>query len=135
MHYVPYIAILAAYALIYIPRMGPVAKSMSAQPGGYNNRDPRAQQAALEGAGKRALNAHHNGFETFAPFAVGVLACAQRVPNVTLVAIISIVFVVARIGYIMAYINDNAKLRSMLWGVNLLSTAALMVLAIIGPNL
>src|SRR3569833_2464238 len=54
MHYVPYIAILAAYALIYIPRIGIVGRAMAAQPGGYNNADPRARRAARGGAPRRA---------------------------------------------------------------------------------
>ncbi|CAN5160936.1 MAPEG family protein [soil metagenome] len=132
MQHVPYIAILAAYALIYVPRMGPVAASMKTQPGGYNNADPRAQQATLEGAAKRAVHAHYNGFEAFAPFAAGILGCMQRVPNVTLIAIISIIFVVARAGYIWAYISDQAYVRSGLWSIGMLSTTTLMVLAIIG---
>ncbi len=135
MHFVPYIAILAAYALIYVPRVSVVASAMKTQPGGYNNADPRAQQATLDGAAKRAVNAHTNGFEAFAPFAAGVLACAGRVSNVELVASISIVFVVARTGYIWAYIKDKANLRSVLWNIGLLSTVALMVLAILGPTL
>ena len=42
------------------------------QSGGYNNHNPRDQQADLEGWGKRALSAHLYGFEGFAPFAAAV---------------------------------------------------------------
>lgn len=132
MPYVPYVAILLAYALIYVPRMGPVAAAMKSQPGGYDNADPRAQQATLEGAAKRAFHAHSNGFEAFAPFAAGVLASTQRVASAPLIAVISSVFIVARAGYVWAYITDRASLRSVLWSIGLLSTAALMGLAIVG---
>ena len=137
MQYVPFLAILAAYVLIYVPRMGIVAKGMSAMPGGYNNKDPRAQQAALEGAPRRAVNAHNNMIEAFGPFAAGVIVAALRTPPKLdwLVSVLCIAFIVARSGYIYAYIADNAQLRSRLWGVGLLTTAALMVLGVIGPKL
>jgi uncharacterized MAPEG superfamily protein len=127
-HYVPYIAICIACAQIYLPRqiVSHEAKKLA---GGYDNHDPRGQQQKLEGLGKRALGAHHNGFEAFAPFAIGVLACAQRGVRVELVAWIAIAFVVARSAYIAAYLADNAKLRSMLWGVGMTATAALLISA------
>jgi uncharacterized MAPEG superfamily protein len=136
MQYVPFIAILAAYALIYIPRMGPVSVAMKALPGGYNNSDPRTQITQLEGAGRRAANAHHNAIEAFAPFAAGVILAMLRMPqHETLVAILCIAFVVERTIYMFAYIGDNASLRSGMWTLGVLATGALMVIGIIGPKL
>lgn len=136
MQYVPLLAILAAYALIYVPRMGPAAKAMSAMPGGYNNRDPRTQLAALEGAGRRAANAHQNAIEAFAPFAAGVIVAMLRTPtHLELVSLICIGFVVVRTVYIFAYIGDKPSLRSAMWGLGLLATATLLVLGVIGPKL
>ena len=131
MEYVPYIAILYAYALVYAPRQIAGAE-MKKLAGGYNNNDPRGQQAQLEGRGKRAIAAHHNSFEAFAPFAAGVLASVQRGVKLEYIAIACAVFAVARTGYIVAYINDKATLRSSLWTVGILATAALMILAIVG---
>src|SRR4051812_7665670 len=111
MIYIPYIAIAAAFALIYLPRMV-VGGEVKKLEGGYDNRDPRAQQAKLEGVGRRANAAHHNSFEAFAPFAAGVLAAAQRGVKLEVVAGLAIAFVVARAIYVVAYIADKASLRS-----------------------
>jgi uncharacterized MAPEG superfamily protein len=136
MQYVPFLAILAAYALIYVPRMGLVSKAMSAMPGGYNNHDPRTQVAALEGAPRRAANAHQNAIEAFGPFAAGVIVAMLRTPtHPDLVSLICIGFVVVRTIYIFAYIGDKPGLRSGMWTLGLLATAALMVLGVIGPKL
>ena len=128
---VPYIAIIVAFALIYLPRQI-VSLEMKKQEGGYNNSDPRAQQARLEGLGRRALGAHHNGFEAFAPFAVGVLAAIQRGAAVDTVAYLAIGFVVVRTLYMVFYLADKASLRSTMWGLGMLAIGALMVLAAIG---
>lgn len=137
MHYIPYLAILAAYALIYIPRIGVVGRAMHAQPGGYDNSDPRTQQAKLEGAPKRALGAHQNAIEAFAPFAAGVLAASQRVSmgRVDLIAYVCIAFVAVRSIYMWAYIADKPDLRSAMWSIGVAATAALMVFAVIGTKL
>lgn len=131
MLYVPYIAIMVAFALVYLPRQI-VGFEMKKLSGGYDNRDPRGQQAQLDGLGKRALAAHHNSFEAFAPFAAGVLAAVQRRASIEAIAIISIAFVVVRSGYIYAYVTDRPTIRSTLWGFGIAATGTLMVLAIIG---
>lgn len=136
MQYVPFLAILAAYALIYIPRIGPASKAMNALPGGYNNHDPRMQLAALEGAGRRAANAHQNAIEAFGPFAAGVIVAMLRTPtHPDLISLICIGFIVVRTVYIFAYIGDKPSLRSGMWTLGLLATATLMVLGVIGPKL
>lgn len=131
MEYVPYIAIFYAYVLVYAPRQV-AGREMKKLEGGYNNRDPRAQQTQLDGLGRRAIAAHHNSFEAFAPFAVAVLACVQRGVKLELIVACAAVFAVARTAYIAAYLADKAKLRSALWAIGILSTAALMILAIVG---
>ncbi|MBV8760878.1 MAG: MAPEG family protein [Deltaproteobacteria bacterium] len=131
MIYVPYCAILAAFLLIYIPRQV-VSAEMKKQEGGYNNNEPRVQQARLEGLGRRAMGAHNNAFEAFAPFAAGVLAAMQRSPQRTVIVATCIAFVVARTIYMVAYLADRANLRSGMWGLGMLAIATLMTLAIIG---
>jgi uncharacterized MAPEG superfamily protein len=131
-HYVPYVAILIAFLQIHLPRQI-VSTEMKKLDGGYDNRDPRGQQQRLDGVGKRALAAHHNGFESFAPFAVGVLACAQRGVHVELVGWIAIAFVAVRTVYIVGYLADKHLLRSATWGLGMAATGALMIAAIVGP--
>jgi uncharacterized MAPEG superfamily protein len=131
MIHVPYIAIVAAFALIYLPR-GVVSAEMKKLEGGYNNNDPRGQQAQLAGLGRRALGAHSNAMEAFAPFAAGVLAAMQRSTKLDLIAWISIAFVAIRSVFLGAYLTDKATLRSSMWALGMLCITALMVIAIIG---
>lgn len=58
--------VMLAWIWVYLSK-GPVAMAMN-KLGGYDNRNPRAQQAELTGWGARATAAHANGFEAFAPF-------------------------------------------------------------------
>jgi len=130
--YVPYIAILLAFLQIHIPRQI-VGGEMKKLAGGYDNRDPRGQQGQLAGRGKRALAAHQNGFEAFAPFAVAVLACVQRGVRPDLVGWLAIGFIAVRTVYLVAYLGDRPSLRSAMWGGGMLATMALMGAAIAGP--
>jgi uncharacterized MAPEG superfamily protein len=127
--YVPYAAILLAFLQIHIPRQI-VSGEMKKLAGGYDNRDPRGQQSQLAGRGKRALAAHHNGFEAFAPFAVAILACVQRGVRAELVGWLAIGFLVVRTAYIAAYIVDRPSLRSSMWGLGMLATLGLMAAAL-----
>jgi uncharacterized MAPEG superfamily protein len=132
MAHVPYICLLYAFLLIYVPRIGPVASAMAKLPGGYNNNDPRTQAQLLEGRGRRAYNAHMNGFEAFAPFAIALLVAASASSHFDLVCYLAIAFCVFRSIYIVAYLADNASLRSGMWTLGVLMIAALFVLAIVG---
>jgi uncharacterized MAPEG superfamily protein len=132
MIYLPYAAILAAFVLIHIPRMAVVGREMAKLDGGYNNRDPRGQQAQLAGIGRRGMGAHNNATEAFAPFAAGVLAALGRGVRVDVVAYLAIAFVVLRTIYMFAYIGDKPALRSSTFTLAAVATVALMVLAITG---
>lgn len=117
--------IVAAWAVVYGTKI-PIALAMQ-QVGGYDNHHPRAQQAALTGWGARALAAHQNGFETFAPFAAAVLVAHVAGGPVALVDGLAITFVVSRVAYIACYIGDQASLRSTVWGIGWLATWALFL--------
>jgi uncharacterized MAPEG superfamily protein len=130
--YVPYAALLVAFALIYVPRFV-VGREMAKQAGGYDNKDPRGAQAKLEGLGRRALGAHNNGFEAFAPFAAGVLAACQRTPHRDWIAYLCLLFVAVRTLYVVFYLKNIDKARSGMWTLGILATAGLMLLAILGP--
>ena len=94
------------------------------------------QVASLEGAGRRAANAHQNAIEAFAPFAAGVIVAMFRTPaHPELISLICIAFVVVRTIYMFAYIADKASLRSGMWTLGVVATGALMVLGVIGPKL
>lgn len=114
MEKLPYWMLLAALGLIYVPRFL-VIVAQSKRPEGFDNRHPRSQQAKLEGFGSRAQGAHMNGFESFAPFAVGVFSCQLTQVDAARVAWLSVAFVGIRSIYIVFYLLDKAPLRSLTW--------------------
>lgn len=116
-----------ALALIYVPRMF-VARAQAMLPGGYDNADPRAQQARLEGLGRRAQGAHMNGFEAFAPFAAAVILCEVLGAARAWTDRLAIAFVVARCVYVALYLGNKSTARSSVWGLGFLSTLGLYLL-------
>ena len=127
----PYWCLVIAGFLIYAPRQL-VTYLMLKQPGGYDNEQPRRAQAKLEGLGQRAVAAHLNGFEAFAPFAVGVLAAIQRGVDGDLVAWVCLAFVAFRTLYVLFYLANRSFLRSTTWVLGIGASSALLLLAAIG---
>ena len=117
--------IVAAWVVVYLTKL-PVAAAMQ-RAGGYDNHHPRAQQSTLTGWGARALAAHLNGFETFAPFAAAVLVAHVAGAPTSLVTGLALLFVVARVAYVACYIADLSSLRSAVWGVGFLATLGLFL--------
>lgn len=126
------VCLLVAFLLNMLSK-APVAVAMARQPGGYDNRHPREQQAALEGWGKRALAAHQNQFEAFPAFGVGVLVALATGAAGPWLDGLAIAFVAARILYIALYIANLHLLRSTVWTVGFAATCGLYVLAILQP--
>src|SRR5690606_27570667 len=127
---VPYLYLVLALFAIYAPRIA-VARAQGKRPEGYDNRHPREQQAKLEGHGARAQAAHQTGFESFAPFAAGVLVCKVAGVDADEIALLAMVHVAARIAYIACYLGDRPTLRSAVWGVGFLASIALLVLPLL----
>ncbi|AFU99942.1 MAPEG family protein [Simiduia agarivorans] len=121
--------LILAAALIYIAKI-PVAVAMAKLDGRYDNHHPRAQQARLTGFGARALAAHQNAIEAFPLFAAGVLAALWAGAALETVNTLCIVFIVARVIYMVLYWMDLDKLRSTVWFVGLIASFWLMALAV-----
>ena len=117
-------------ALMIIVSKVPVALAMH-RLGGYDNRQPREQQAQLEGFGKRALASHHNSIEAFPIFAVGALLVLITGQTGAWVSTLCIAFVIARAAYIAFYLLDWHIARSLVWSVGFLASIGLMLLALL----
>jgi uncharacterized MAPEG superfamily protein len=125
----PYAALLAAAALVYLPTLV-AARERLRLPEGFDNAHPRAQQARLTGVGQRALGAHANGWEAFAPFAAAVLACEQRhVPDAR-ITLACAVFLVSRLVYTAFYLGNLPSARSTAWFLGVAAVVTLFGLAI-----
>jgi uncharacterized MAPEG superfamily protein len=94
--------------------------------GGFDNHNPRQWLASLQGWQARANAAQHNSFEALPIFIAGVLIAERLQPALqSRIDALALLFVVARLGYIAAYIADRATLRSVLWAVGLGASVAL----------
>jgi uncharacterized MAPEG superfamily protein len=128
---VPFACLFIAFLLLYLPKAVLVV-AMARAPGGYDNRNPRDQQAKLEGWGRRAVAAQANGFESFAPFAAGVLVAHASSANPRATSILAIVHVAARTLYPGLYIANVHQLRTVVWAIGAGATAGLYVIALGG---
>ena len=98
----------------------------------YDNRDPRSWLARQTGFRARANAAQANGFEAFPFFAIAVvIAVLQHVPVAT-IDLLAVVFVVARIAYIVCYVADQPTARSLVYAAGFLACVALYVFAAMG---
>lgn len=78
-----------------------------------DNQHPRAQQAQLTGWGARAIAAHKNAFEAIAVFAPAVLVAHAKGASPDMAALLSMVFVLARIAHGVCYVANQNLLRSL----------------------
>src|SRR3569832_2154849 len=85
----------------------------------------------FDNARPRALGAHQNGSEAFPFFAVAVLLAEFRVAPQNLINELSILFVIVRSAYVLTYVGDRPALRSILWALGFVITAAIFFLPLI----
>lgn len=123
---VAFVCVMVAFLLIYGVRIL-VIVGQSRMPGGLDNRHPRDQQAALPGWARRAQAAHLNSFEAFAPFAAAVIISHLAGANRTLVDVLAVVFVGARVFYPLCYLLDVDKLRTAIWSVGFLAVCGIFI--------
>lgn len=95
---------------------------------GLDPHQPRAGVAGLDGRAARAYGAQLNGFETFPIFAAAVIV-SHVVGGPSMTAnILAVVYVLLRIGHMVAYIADRQPLRSAAFTVAQLVAAAIFIL-------
>jgi len=98
----------------------------------YDNHAPRAQVDGLPAQRRRAYWAELNGFETFPPFAAGVIvAHLARAPQLWIDAL-AVIFVALRLTYTALYIYDKSTARSVVWAAGLGCVVGLFVAAAAG---
>jgi uncharacterized MAPEG superfamily protein len=96
----------------------------------YDNRDPRAWQTRQDNPRSNAAYAAHlNAFEAFAPFAAGVLGAQMTGVDTSVIAALSVAFIVSRVLHGVFYLTRQAPLRSLAWLVGFGCVVALLVQA------
>jgi uncharacterized MAPEG superfamily protein len=106
----------------------PLALAQHRAQGGYDNHTPRDQQATLTGWGRRALAAHMNSHEAFPSFAAAVIIAHLGGADPVWSSWLALIFIAARLVYVVLYIADLALIRSLVWTVGMVATALLFVL-------
>ena len=93
--------------------------------GSIDNKHPREQSAALEGAGARAVAAQQNAWEALAVFTAAVVAHTFRGGDVEIASILAGVWLGARILHAIFYLVNLDALRSLAFLVGLGCAVAL----------
>ncbi len=129
--------IAIAYWCVLITAVLPLIWSWVAKASGprFDNRDPRGWLARQDNPRSvRANAAQLNAFEAFAPFAAGVVLAQLAGVEPYWIAVLSVVFIIARILHGLLYLANKATPRSLIWTVGFACVIALLVLAALGVD-
>ena len=125
----PFYCMAAAFALTYLSKL-PLTIAMAKEgESGYDNHNPREQQARLTGWGCRSLAAHQNSFEVTPVFAVAVITAYLFQADAYWSALLASIFLSSRILYIFLYFKELPFMRSTFWTIGMASCIALFVIA------
>lgn len=103
------------------------AKSPAIKAGSYDNNNPRALLARLEGPSLRANWAQQNAFEALPGFIAAVIIAHVTGVAQHLIDSLAAIFVICRIAHGIFYIKDAATLRSTVWMVGFVAVIGLFV--------
>ena len=94
--------------------------------GGYDNNNPRSWLARQSDWRSRANAAQANTFEALPFFFAAVIIAHMLQAPQTLLDILALIFIMLRIAYIIMYVSDLAKARSIIWTLALLVNIAIL---------
>ncbi len=99
-----------------------------ANKGGFDNNNPRAWLARQTDWRARANAAQANTFEALPFFFAAVVIAHQLQASQVRLDVFAFVFVVLRIAYVMMYVADMAKSRTVIWFLALLVNIGILFL-------
>lgn len=94
--------------------------------GGFDNNHPREWLARQEGWRARANAAQANTFESLPFFFAAVIIAHTLHATQARVDVLALLFVFLRVAYIIMYVADLAKVRSVIWALGLLINMAIL---------
>jgi uncharacterized MAPEG superfamily protein len=97
----------------------------------YDNSKPRDPAFYEDAIRARALGAHQNGLEAFPFFAAAVLLAEFRDAPQNLINELAVLFVIVRVAYVLTYIGNRPRLRSILWNIGFVINIAIFFLPLI----
>jgi uncharacterized MAPEG superfamily protein len=83
--------------------------------GGFDNHSPREWLAKQTGFRARANAAQANCFEAMPFFLAAVLAAIQLQASPVVLSLLAMLWILLRLVYVMMYLADMPKLRSVVW--------------------
>ena len=119
------ICLLIVVILPYLAKL-PVGFAMN-KLGGYDNNNPREQQAKLHGVGARALAAHQNSFEALTVFSAAISTAIATHNTSFFIQILAIIYVISRLTYHLLYLMNLATLRSLTWFIGYVCCLVIIV--------
>ena len=117
-------AVVALYLLTIVP-----VKWIGARQ--YDNAQPRDPAFYQDAIRARALGAHQNGIETFPFFAAAVLLAEFRSAPQNLINELAVLFLIVRIAYVLTYVGNRPRLRSILWSLGFIINIVIFFLPLI----
>jgi uncharacterized MAPEG superfamily protein len=121
-----------AAVMLYLLTIGAAKWIGAASYDNANPRDPVFYQDAIRA---RALGAHYNGIESFPLFAFAVLLAEFRAAPQSLINELAILFLIVRAAYVLTYIGDRPRLRTILWSIGFVINAAIFFLPLLRVHL
>jgi uncharacterized MAPEG superfamily protein len=97
----------------------------------YDNSKPRDPAFFEDALRARALGAHQNGLEAFPFFAAAVLLAEFRNAPQYLINELAVLFVIVRIAYVLTYVGNRPRLRSILWNIGFVINVAIFFLPLL----
>ncbi|MBU3693798.1 MAG: hypothetical protein FGM40_03095 [Rhodocyclaceae bacterium] len=95
----------------------------------YDNAHPRAWLAQQTGFRARANAAQQNSYEGLPLFVGAVMVASFTQGPLPVIDQLAVVYVMARVAYILCYVGNRPTLRSLVWGVGLAACIGLFVVA------
>jgi uncharacterized MAPEG superfamily protein len=116
---------------VFVAGVLPYVATMAAKLGrrDFDNREPRAWLARLEGYRARANAAQMNSFEAFAFFAAAVVVAHMLNGPQPPVNLLAMVFIAARIAYLICYLANLSILRTLVWAIGFFSAIGIFIIA------
>jgi uncharacterized MAPEG superfamily protein len=124
---------LISYGAVLVAGIMPVVCAGIAKSGfkGYDNSDPRAWLSRQTGFRARANAAQANCFEAFPFFAVAVILSLLTGVDPDWVDALAMLFIAFRVAYVIFYVADKAKWRTMVWSGAYVVVLALFAMAML----
>jgi uncharacterized MAPEG superfamily protein len=94
----------------------------------FDNSRPRDPAFYHDPIRARALGAHQNGIEAFPFFAAAILLAEFRSAPQNLINELAVLFLIVRIAYVLTYIGNRPRLRSILWNIGFTINIAIFFL-------